>query len=826
MYKSICSTILFALAVLSLSAASAKVEIPGRKAFLRNEKNAVMSVRIQAQNGDLADLTLTLDAPCQTKKLFRVAKVASGKYAVIRIPIETRLTAGTYPMTVTVKGKNLAKEVTLKGKLLIGKELHDQMVVLCWGYYPWHHRDIQKLGFTHATQNWFRSQAYRDEMLLDGFRGLFSYGKAVDLYGKNPPMRINNSGLPYGSKRAFNAAIPSFRKYAHDAIVRYVTREFSESPAVEGGLICTEIRDATNVSFDKYSKDSYKKFSGKDYPQEVREKDGVNYRVLKNFPLSRVVPADDPILNFYKWFWKDGDGWNLMYSAQSDAYKKAYKTPSWTFHDPAVRVPPVWGSGGNVDYISHWTYANPDPINIGVNTAEMHAMAKGNKKQQVMNMTQIIMYRSAAAPMGKRPDEPLWAKKHPKARYITLPPDMMQIAVWTQISRHVQGIMFHGLKSLLPYPRKDKPNSGYTYTNTKTADALADLLLNVVKPLGPALKKVPERKAEVAILESFASSMFAGTTTWGWTGWPFDLHLGLLWANLAPEVIYDETIIRDGLGNTKVLILPGCEVLTEPVYKAIVEFQKKGGIVVADKQLVPGITPDILIDTYKRVRDPRKDKAALQKIGLEIRKALAGCYTPFVQTSDPDIVTWVRSSGDADYLFMVNDKRTYGDYLGVYKLILEKTVPTKAKVSFRRKAGAIYDLRYHKEVPFTVQNNVTHLNESFTRKDIGKVYLVLPEKIGQLQLALPGKVRKGTSFTLKSSLSFVSGKSVKTPHPIRITVKDAAGVQTEDTTSAALVNGSYTQKITIPLNGKTGKWSVSVQDLASGKSITKTISVY
>jgi uncharacterized protein YfaS (alpha-2-macroglobulin family) len=95
-----------------------------------------------------------------------------------------------------------------------------------------------------------------------------------------------------------------------------------------------------------------------------------------------------------------------------------------------------------------------------------------------------------------------------------------------------------------------------------------------------------------------------------------------------------------------------------------------------------------------------------------------------------------------------------------------------------------------------------------------------------VKLDLPGKVRKGASFTLKSSLAFVSGKTVKTPHPIQITVRNPAGVQTEDTTSGVLLNGSYTQKITIPLNEKTGKWSISVQDLASGKSITKTISVY
>ena len=125
-------------------------------------------------------------------------------------------------------------------------------------------------------------------------------------------------------------------------------------------------------------------------------------------------------------------------------------------------------------------------------------------------------------------------------------------------------------------------------------------MLNVVKPLGPALKRVPERKSEVAILESFAAAMFAGRITWGWRNWPYEAHLAALWGGLAPAVLYDETVLRDGLGDVRVLILPGCDVLTEKVCRAILDFQEKGGIVVGDASLVPAVTPDI---TYAVLRD-------------------------------------------------------------------------------------------------------------------------------------------------------------------------------------------------------------------------------
>ena len=248
---------------------------------------------------------------------------------------------------------------------------------------------------------------------------------------------------------------------------------------------------------------------------------------------------------------------------------------------------------------------------------------------------------------------------------------MMEIAIWTQISRRVDAIMFHGLDSLLQntHPHKTK-EIGYQCTNHQTAEVLKELMHKVVKPLGPVLKRIPERDRDVAILESFASSVFAQRATWGWMGWPFDLHLALLWANLAPRVLYDETVLRDKLDGVKVLILPDCDVLTESVYGIIADFQQKGGIIVGDQYLVPGITPDITLTAYKRCDAPDTDKAELQKIGVNLRDKLAPYYQPYVQTSNPDLVTWARTSEETDYLFVVNDKRTFGDYFGPYKKVM------------------------------------------------------------------------------------------------------------------------------------------------------------
>ena len=85
-----------------------------------------------------------------------------------------------------------------------------------------------------------------------------------------------------------------------------------------------------------------------------------------------------------------------------------------TIHDPAVRVPPIWGSGGEVDVISHWTYAYPEPMRIAVTTMQTRAMAEGRKGQEVMNMTQLFGYRQVLAPSSvKKSFTAQWEKDKP-----------------------------------------------------------------------------------------------------------------------------------------------------------------------------------------------------------------------------------------------------------------------------------------------------------------------------------------------------------------------------------------------------------------------------
>ena len=57
---------------------------------------------------------------------------------------------------------------------------------------------------------------------------------------------------------------------------------------------------------------------------------------------------------------------------------------------PAVRCPSKWGSGGNVDFLSQWTYSYPDPVRIGLCTDELFEMARAGGHDPVRLRLELL----------------------------------------------------------------------------------------------------------------------------------------------------------------------------------------------------------------------------------------------------------------------------------------------------------------------------------------------------------------------------------------------------------------------------------------------------
>ena len=205
-----------------------------------------------------------------------------------------------------------------------------------------------------------------------------------------------------------------------------------------------------------------------------------------------------------------------------------------------------------MDVVSQWVYAQPEPMNVAAPAEEVLAMAAGRPGQLPMIMTQLISYRIRLAPTNVVVSPlPGWAKRFPEARFPTLPPDALREATWSMLAKPVKGIMYHGWGCI--YDTGEM--KGYCYTCPETAKVLRHLLRDFVSPLGPTLKDLGRDEPEVAVLETFGNTVFGvgGGASWGWLTAPITF---VQRARLDPRVVYEETIMRDGFGKTKILYAP------------------------------------------------------------------------------------------------------------------------------------------------------------------------------------------------------------------------------------------------------------------------------
>lgn len=817
-----------------------------RDVFVRMEKAPPLRFTlVNAQRDPLkgASVVFTLDA----KEAARAAvpELAPGASLALEAPLDTSLRPGTYVMRARVEIPGDDPYVSEEAfSVTLVPRRPERMPVVMWGVYGAERvlkelPRLKEIGFTHSLG--FGADCGRifdagkpvepdaPEKVAEVKRMLNvalanDFGVVASLSpghwaasAKKEFRRVDKNGKSHDVKPALCASCPELQGFCYN-VGASVAQAYGAFPAWQAALLHTEIRDGANVCFHDRDRAAYRAATGQDYPENAPGKWGVEYAKLKGFPSDRVIADDEPLLKFLSWYWKEGDGWNRLNTELHRGLKATGRKDMWTFHDPAARVASVYGSGGGVDAISQWTYSYPDPIRIGVATDELFAMARGAAQpQSVMKMTQIIWYRSQTAPLAKgdevikAPKSP-WEDTDPDAAFPTIAPMHLREAFWIKLARPVRGIMYHGWESLVPV---EGSTSSYRYTHPQTRHELARLVREVVEPLGPALLQVPDRPADVAYLESFASQMFARRGTYGWgQTWCGDAYQVLMWAHLQPEIVYDETVMRRGLDGYRVLVMMDCDVLTAGVVERVQAFQAKGGLVVGDERLCPAIQADVTVQSYSRTRKASEDRAALVAKAAELRQALDGRYSGYCDVSSPDVVTRCRTYGKTDYLFAVNDSREFGDYVGPYGLVMENGLPSEAVLSLGRKRGTVYDLVAGREVKADVRRGRLQIPRAFGPCE-GTVLMVMDPAIDGVTLDVPQAAARGESVTCSVSVVDDDGRPVAAVVPVRVEILDPAGAEAEWSGFYGAQDGRLVLKLELASNDRVGLWQVRVKELAS-----------
>ncbi len=597
-----------------------------------------------------------------------------------------------------------------------------------------------------------------------------------------------------------------------------IAQAFHDYPAWDSAILVSEIRGVP--CFHEHDYRAFREYAGIDIPDEIQDRHGVNYRRLARFPRDRIIPDDHPILTYYRWFWKEGDGWNQLRSELHRGLKSTGRQDLWTFYDPAVRAPSAWGSAGALDVISHWTYSYPNPESVGYNADRLFAMAKGaeNPGQDVMKMTQIFWYRAHTTYEKEDAYQAAWEKQQPDARFITISPAHLSIAFWSKVSRPVTGIMYHGLGSLIP----QDPPGGYRHTHPGAKPTLRNLIRNVVEPLGPTLVQVPDPETNIAFLKSFTSEMFGGTR---WTD--ADAYYILRYAQLQPEILYEETLLEKGLGGFDVLFMPGCEVLTESVVREVTEFQNRGGIVVGDENPVPALMPDITLPTPPRPRflpQADVDVAAMLEKAARLREQLDLHVERMSDSDTPVVLTRVRRYGSTDYLFAYNDGRQFGRYVGHHKRVLEDGVPVSATVKLRRGEGYVYDLLANREVAAESEGGWLKISRDFEAAE-GRVWMVTDRPVREVTLDVPARASAGERIQIGITVADGGGAALDAVVPVKVEIRDAEGREMEFSGYYGAADGQVAITFDIAENDRPGAWAVRARELASGITAESEIAV-
>jgi hypothetical protein len=471
--------------------------------------------------------------------------------------------------------------------------------------------------------------------------------------------------------------------------------------------------------------------------------------------------------------------------------------------------------------LSQWTYTNPDPLRIGYFADELFAMAANSPQHpQVMKMTQLFWYRTQSAPQKAGPEHVAspFDDHDPDAAYITISPMHLRESFWTKLARPVRGIMYHGWQALVP----TQSVGGYRYTNPDTKEEFRRLHRTVLEPLGPALLKMGDPPSDVAFLDSFTAQMFARRGSYGYSG--DDTYRMLLHAQLQPQVIYEEQVLQPALDRYKVLVLAACDVLPASVVKRIQEFQQHGGLVIGDDDLAPAIRPDVRLPKITRTKQANEDKAAILAAAAELRRALDARYTRAMECSNPEIVPRRRTAGAGECVFVVNDHRDFGSYVGQHGLVMENGLPSSGDIALNRPAGHVYDLVASREVPVALREKKLHWTASLGPCD-GRAYLVTPQPIAAVKITAPATAAPEGEVKVAVEIADPAGRRVDAVIPVQVEITDPAGRPAEFSGYHAAESGRLELRLQIAPNDATGVWQIHARELASGQEASVYVRV-
>ena len=214
----------------------------------------------------------------------------------------------------------------------------------------------------------------------------------------------------------------------------------------------------------------------------------------------------------------------------------------------------------------------------------------------------------------------------------------------------------------------------------------------------------------------------------------------------------------------------------------------------------------------------------MQARAAELRQAIDAQYERYGDAASPDTVLRFRHYDSTDYLFVLNDKRTFGNYVGQHGKVMEQGLPHTDELQVRRGGGFVYDLVQHKPVPAATQDGMLKFAVELGPGD-GRVFMITERPIAEVQVAAPARARRGERVSLHVRIVDEAGESLRAVIPLQVEILDPQGRAAEFSGYYGARDGELRIDCDLAPNDLAGNWKIRVRELASQRTHEQTLVV-
>lgn len=809
------------------------------------------NLRTQSLSG--ANMTFIADGVAQT---FIFPDLAPGASNVNEFGPDTSLKPGTYTLEV-VMGKGVNRVSRSQEYQIIGRR-RQMLPVVMDGAGQADLPQLKPLACTHwagisnddapylGTANKSRPLVVRPKLetgLLSGLRSVAALDYAPSMLSRGF-RKVGRDGKEY-SPNEINAAHPDAANYMA-ACGNMFTLYYRNCNSWTGVLLGASSISKARPGFSVPEAEAYRKFSGQEIPAEIQG-DAVNWQKLPGFPNDRMIPDDHPVLKYYRWFWSEGSGWKSVNEAWHRAYerRKQDRSDTWIMHHPSVHQPSKAGAYTQVMNIGDQSMDSRDPLMAGLCMDQQFAMSAAHGREMgVFGILPLSWERGLVAPFGAEGTSEfiLQQDRLSPMQRITMAPAILKENLWMMLSRPVKGLVLSDWFALRAANAQQR--SVFSTTHPQSYMAFGDVANRLLFPLGPMLARRHPWRSPVALLESFTSQVMAGRGLYrGGSSRTLEVWQALQRAHIQTDIVYEESLGEGGLDGRQILIMPDCDVLPVSVVEKIRKWQEMGGKVVADENLCPALKANaswleqVASNVVTRVPeapgsvadaspvDPSAPPARPLPLPERITQLCKDLgWQPKVSCDSPDVILHASLSGEATCLFVINDRRQSGTYVGQHGLVRESGMPVTTSLNLGQDKVNVYDLTRATFLLPKREDNGLIIPLKLGPSE-GRVLLLTPSPLLEMQLEVPETATCGNVAEVRVMLTTSGGKPMPAAVPVAVSIRDADGVPAEFDGYHVVENGELILRLDLARNETPGTWEVHVRELASGMESVKWMQV-